>query len=331
MNTSPIVLQDLDAIADRAADALARLQSPDEAVRRIALLQLADLESAATIPAFIAALRGDEAAEIRQEAASILGAWERDDVVDALCAALLDADDDVRAAAADSLSELKQASSGAVLQRWVRQPDPFVRRSVLRGLRELRCAEAFGHALSALDDDDATVRLEAVAVLGWLKDERALGPLAQRAAGDADAGVRRAAVGALGFAPAADETTARALLAALRDDAWQVREEATATLGKLRTPSAVDPLVAALDDPYWQIQLRAVRSLGQIRNARAAPAVAALLTHPIGNLRREAALALGELRDTGTLPALRDALLDSDPDVRKAARIAIAQIGEDDR
>ncbi|WP_455776691.1 HEAT repeat domain-containing protein, partial [Burkholderia stabilis] len=174
----------------------------------------------------------------------------------------------------------------------------------------------------------SAVRAEAVAVLGWLRDRRALSPLARIVTADVDADVRRVAVGALGFAAPDDTTVITALLAALRDAEWQVREESAGTLGKLRVALARDPLVAALDDDYWQVRLRAVRALGQLRDAVAAPAVVALLAHTISNLRKEAALALGELRDAGTLPALHDALEDRDPEVRKAVRIAIRQIGE---
>ncbi|WP_175920232.1 HEAT repeat domain-containing protein [Burkholderia pyrrocinia] len=305
---------------------VARLAAPDASVRRIALLELADLEESALVPVFVAALRDDPSADVRSEAARVLGEWEQPDVVDALCRALLDPDDGVRATAAQSLSELKDATSGTVLCSWADRPEPFVRSAVLRGLRELRAPDAFAPALHALDADTATVRAEAVAVLGWLKDSRALPPLARIATADADADVRRAAVGAIGFATPGDTAVVTALLAALRDAAWQVREEAAATLGKLRVVDGRAPLVAALDDDYWQVRLRAVRALGQLRDAASAPAVVALLSHAISNLRKEAALALGELRDRATLPALHDALEDRDPEVRKAVRIAIGQI-----
>lgn len=325
MTVSIPPLSDIDHLPAATA-LLARLADPDAAVRRVALFELADLEDAALLPAFIAALRDDPAPDVRREAAAVLAAWEQDDVVEALCAALLDADADVRAAAAQSLSGLKAPASGHVLRRWATRTEPFVRRAVLRGLRELRFADAFEPALQALADAEADVRLEAVSVLGWLKDPRALAPLAALAAGDAQADVRRAAVGALGFASPADPAILDALLAALRDDAWQVREEAATTLGKLRANPAREPLVAALDDAYWQVRLRAARALGQLRDPRAAPAVAALLAHTISNLRKEAALALGELGASETLPALHAALEDRDPDVRKAVRIAIGQI-----
>jgi HEAT repeat protein len=326
MTVSPLPAASLSSVPAEAAALLARLTDPDSTVRRIALFELADLEDSALLPAFVEALREDPSPDVRREAAAVLAAWEQDDVVEALCAALLDADDDVRATAAQSLSELKELPSGHVLRRWAARPEPFVRRSVLRGLRELRFADAFEPALSALPDPNADVRIEAVAVLGWLKDARALAPLASLAAGDADADVRRAAVGALGFALASDPAIVDALLAALRDDAWQVREEAATTLGKLRAPSASEALIAALDDVYWQVRLRAVRALGLLRDAQAASAVAPLLSHTISNLRKEAALALGDLGSRESLPALQAALEDRDPDVRKAIRIAISQI-----
>ncbi|MDA4182542.1 HEAT repeat domain-containing protein, partial [Escherichia coli] len=83
-----------------------------------------------------------------------------------------------------------------------------------------------------LQDADATVRREAVAVLGWRKHAAALPALAERARHDHDADVRRAAVGALGLAP--DASVLPALLDALRDTTWRVREERASTLGKLR-------------------------------------------------------------------------------------------------
>ncbi|MBI0329403.1 HEAT repeat domain-containing protein [Burkholderia plantarii] len=325
----------LAAADPAAAPLLARAADADPAVRRIALLELADLEDPALVPAFVALLAADPAAEVRREAALALAAWEQPDAVDALCAALLDTGPGVREAAAQSLSELKDPASGDTLRRWAGHHEPFAARAVLRGLRELRHPDAYAPALAALDTADAELRLEAIAVLGWLKVRHALPRLAALAVGDPHPELRRAAVGALGFVPdgeadPADETVAAALLGALADAAWQVREEAATTLGKRRETRAVEALTAALDDAYWQVRLRATRALGRIGARAATPAVAALLAHPIGNLRREAALALGELRDPAALDALHAARDDADPEVRKAVRIALQQIGQAD-
>ncbi|WP_213308411.1 HEAT repeat domain-containing protein [Paraburkholderia sacchari] len=316
----------LHATPPEAAGALTRLAAADAAVRRIAVLDLADLEDGSLVAPLIAALRDDPSPEVRREAAFVLASWEQEDVVEALCATLLDADAGVREAAQQALAELKEPGSARVLRRWATRPEPFARRAALRGLRELRDAAAFEPAVAALADADAEVRLEAVAVLGWLKDRRAVAPLAALAAADAHGAVRRAAVGALGFAAANETDAGAALLQALADADWQVREEAATTLGKLRLPAARDALIHALDDDYWQVRLRAARALGRIGDAHAAPAVSALLAHPISNLRKEAALALGELPSASSLAPLQAALDDRDPEVRKAVRIALQQL-----
>ncbi|NPT47236.1 HEAT repeat domain-containing protein [Paraburkholderia sp. 1N] len=317
---------DPDSLDPETAELLPRLASADAAVRRIALLALADLEDAAVLGPIVAALRTDVSSDVRAQAAEVLGAWERADAVEALCEALADDAENVRDAAAQSLSNLKDPESGPLLAPWTTHCDPFVRQAALRGLRELRYAGALEPALTALTASEDVVRLEAVSVLGWLKSEQALGPLAALAAQDPNAAVRRAAIGALGIGAAATEGTIAALLGALRDAAWQVREEAVTTLGKLRVQTARDALIAMLDDDYWQVRLQAVRALGKLGDATASAPVAALLTHAISNLRKEAALSLGELGDAASLPALQAAATDPDPEVRKAARIALTQI-----
>jgi HEAT repeat protein len=317
---------DPDSLDPEAAELLPRLASADAAVRRIALLALADLEDEAVLGPIVAALRTDVSSDVRAQAAEVLGAWERADAVEALCEALADGAENVRDAAAQSLSNLKDPESGPLLAPWTTHRDPFVRQAALRGLRELRYAGALEPALAALAASEDVVRLEAVSVLGWLKSEQALGPLTAVAAQDPNAAVRRAAIGALGVGAAATEDTIAALLGALRDAAWQVREEAATTLGKLRVQSARDALIAMLNDDYWQVRLQAVRALGKLGDATASAAIAALLTHAISNLRKEAALSLGELGDAASLPALQAAATDPDPEVRKAARIALTQI-----
>lgn len=329
MTDSTLLSHDPDALAPEAAALLPRLADADPVVRRIALLELADLEEPDTLPLIARVLAHDPAADVRREAAHVLGSWEEPWIADALCHALLDAGHEVRAAAAHSLSALKDSACAPVLRRWADREEPFVLAAVLRGLRELRYADALEPALHALDHEDDTVRTEAVVLLGWLKDPRALTSLARLVTADANADIRRAAVGAVGFASAAsDLPTVTALLHALNDPVWQVREETATTLGKLRALTALDALIAALGDDYWQVRLRATRALGSLGERRAALPIAALLTSPISNLRKEAALALGELREPATLTALNDALNDADPDVRKAVRIALQQIEE---
>jgi HEAT repeat protein len=309
------------------ADLLERLTDPDASVRRVAVLDFVDVEDEAVLPALASLLKQDPEPTVRAEAARALAGWDDAGVVDALAAALRDLPE-VREAAAQSLTELKDAKAGARLLPYASDADAFVVGAALRGLRELRVPGAAEPALVALRHAEAAVRREAVAVLGWLKHGPALPLLARAAADDNDADVRRAATGALGLAAPQDvETVQAALCAALRDSAWAVREEAATTLGKLQAQRAAPALREAMADDYWQVRLRAARSLGKLRDAQALPELTGALVHPAGNLRKEAAIALGEIGDARAVPALDVAASDPDPEVRKAVRLALQRIG----
>jgi HEAT repeat protein len=82
--------------------------------------------------------------------------------VAALVQALARRDAAVRAAAAQTLSEVKATSLGAVLVPHIGHPLPFVRAAVLRALRELKVeASRAGAGAGTLQDPDAAVRREA--------------------------------------------------------------------------------------------------------------------------------------------------------------------------
>ncbi|MHB8453217.1 MAG: HEAT repeat domain-containing protein [Acidiferrobacterales bacterium] len=307
-------------------DALrARLSDPDPAVRRIAIIDLLDsgADEAHTTPLLIERLR-DSDAEVRREAALTLEGRESVPVLRALLAALSDAEPMVREGAAQSLSEVKDPSLGPHLLEMAMHPTASVRAAVLRALRPLRLPGSLQPALDALASSDPGVRREAVGVLGYLKDSGALAALAAIAESDPETEVRRSAVGAIGYA--ASTEVAAALIKALRDPAWRVRQESAATLGKLQLSVALAPLMDAMADPYWQVRVQSVRSLGRLRDARAVPVVTSALRHEISNLRKEAAIALGEIGDVSAIPALEEAMGDSDPDVRKLAGLALQTI-----
>src|SRR5690606_1293747 len=204
---------------------------------------------------------------------------------------------------------------------------PWVRSAALHAIKALRVPESMPAALDALDSPHAEGRREAVGVLSYLKLPETLGALTRMAVHDEDTDVRRAAVGALGFATGATDVNVQPTLSrALTDTAWQVREEAAGTMGKLNLVLGASSLITAMEDGYWQVRVKAARSLGRLRATDALPSLSAALDHPISNLRKEAVIALGELRDTRAMPALERALGDADPDVRKLAKLALAQL-----
>ncbi|MDB6061382.1 MAG: lyase [Verrucomicrobiaceae bacterium] len=309
-----------------------RVTAADAQTRRIALIEIADEADEDHLPILIAAT-ADEAPLVRAEAARLLAGWETAPVLSALINLLSDLDHEVRTTTAQKLSELKTRAAGLQLLPLALHDNTFVKTAALRALRELRVAEAAPAALEALRNADAGVRREAVGVLGWLKQIDALPQLATLANNDPNIDVRRASTSALGLAtePAAatllDTLVLPSLLRALQDDVWTVREEAAATLGKLQLHNAAPNLIAALRDEYWQVRLRAARALGRIRSIAAVGALIETLQYTLSNVRKEAAIALGEIGDVSAGPALTEASNDADPDVRKSARLALTQLG----
>ena len=152
-----------------------RLTAEDAGVRRIALIDLADLEEPDGLLWLVDRLGQDPAEEVRAEAARLLEAWEDAEVVQALCEALTDPSLAVQSAAAQSLSLLKTEAAGRVILPWTDHADVSVRIAAFRALRELRFADAAPAAVAALNDADASVRREAVGVLGWRSEERRVG------------------------------------------------------------------------------------------------------------------------------------------------------------
>jgi HEAT repeat protein len=319
-------MMSIDAQA-HIADLQSRLLSQDAEVRRVAVLEFADSGEEQLLPAVIDLLRNDPDPNLRAEAARALAGSNDVDAVEVLAQALND-EPLVRTAAAASLAELKDAHAGMALLRHARHPDAFVCASVLRALKELRIPAAADAAIAALERADATVRREAVGVLGWLKFTGALPSLARLSVEDIDPEVRRTASGALGMSAPEGRGVLEALSAALTDPVWQVREEAATTLGKFRgTDNRIGTaLRQAMRDDYWQVRLRAARSLGRVCDADALPLLIEALVHPSGNLRKEAAIALGEIGDANAAEALTAISADPDPEVRKAARLALQRL-----
>jgi hypothetical protein len=138
---------------------------------------------------------------------------------------------------------------------------------------------------------------------------------------------------------------------------WK-RAEAAELLGRLREPSAVEPLLAALDDPSEDVRTVAARGLAAIGDPSAVPALAGALSDPsrwtlslvaenlmaMGpavvqplmelledgdhNVRVAAVQILGEIRDSGALPVLIDILAhDESLNLRAQAAAAIGKLG----
>src|SRR5208283_4827000 len=138
----------------------------------------------------IAGLR-DSDDDVRAEAARGLGDHEGTDAALALVDALDDPSQAVRDAVAEALANRGDPAIGTALLARLSHADAFVRAGVLRAMRDLALPEASAPAVIALTDSAPEVRLQAVGVLGYLRDAAHVPGLARLAA-DLSAAVRRA-------------------------------------------------------------------------------------------------------------------------------------------
>ena len=89
----------------------------------------------------------------------------------ALAKLLVDPEQAVASAAADSMAELKDPACADAILPLVKHGHAFVRMGALRALKELRRKDTLKPALEALQDSDAAVRVQAIGVIGFLKLE----------------------------------------------------------------------------------------------------------------------------------------------------------------
>jgi HEAT repeat protein len=99
-------------------------------------------------------------------------------------------------------------------------------------------------------------------------------------------------------------------------------------LQRLREEWAVEPLIAALKDDNWQIRKKVVWSLGEIKDTRATEPLIQTLNDEYNVVRMEAIGALGRIRDKRAVKPLIELLEDSHYEVRFAAIGALGWIGD---
>lgn len=245
-----------------------------------------------------------------------------------LAQALFDADLNVRQAASQSLSEVKNAASAQILAPYLKHTDTFALSAILRALKPLRPQQLFEEISALVHHEDVLVRREAVSALSWLQQDQAIKILAKTAETDIDDEVRRIATGGLAYSQSISAEVIQALQHSLTSESWQLRVEAALTIGKLRIVQLEAPLIHAVSDLYWQVRIAAVRSLGLLKSHLAVAHLTDNFKHEISNLRKEVALALGEIGTAEAQKLLEQHQNDPDPEVRKAIRIGLNQIGE---
>ncbi len=254
----------------------------------------------------IAALK-DEDWAIREEAATRLGGQKDARAVAPLVALLRDRDRSVRDAAVAALTAIGAPSvpaAGACLA----DPDLGVQEAASAVLASIADGRVLDPLLRALASADWIVRMHAAKALGRIRDAGAVGPLVPLLQDKVKA-VREEAGGALA---AIGDPAIPALLNALAHDEWLVRLHAVESLGKTKSPRAVEPLLSTLfKDGDSAVREDAVRALGEIGDPKAVDFLFTAMREP--GLRTLAVEALGRIGDRRAVSALVDVVAGTNP------------------
>jgi HEAT repeat protein len=197
--------------------------------------------------------------------------------------------------------------------------DPRVRRYLALALGRLGDRRAVPALLQAAKDSaangphaDPETQIYSVWALGAIGDPEAEPALAELARSE-DAGVRKAAVHALGSLPG--EESRAALASALADGIEDVRWNAAVALARRRDPAAVPVLLEMLDRAHLgavagmseeqrvDTLLQAVEAAGVVPDPRLRPPLEALRDHDASLKVREAARAALEGRPAAASPS----------------------------
>ena len=185
-------------------------------------------------------------------------------------------DGNVRLAAIRATGRLGNASALPVLADLAANGTGDEQDAARKGLDAMPGADVNAAMLALAEKGDAKVRAELIRSMGVRRVPNAV-PAVLKAAADADAGVRTAALGALDVM--ADEKSAPALVSLLvkaKDD--KDRQAAEKALGSLCSRAAskdacVDPILAAAGSAELQAKSALIRVLGRAGGAKALAAV----------------------------------------------------------
>lgn len=185
--------------------------------------------------------------------------------------------------------------------------------------------------LAALKEENSRVRVEAVKVLGTIREKWSVESLADALAADKDRFVRYTAATALGTHKG--PRVVECLVRALDDKDSFVCKAAAEALGRTRDKRAVEPLIRRMGQTDNVVVLMAAATaLGELRDARGAAPLARLLAagHEYEDggigfgemLRSRVASALTQIRDPSTV----DLLLPESKNAKAPVRRSVIEV-----
>ncbi len=260
-----------------------------------------------------------------------------------LLSRLLDADQPLPARYFYRFSDLEGAELQQLSDVWAKIP-LWRRQAILDDIETLSSKDMLlsfiGVASLAANDQDDTIRLQAVRSL-WEYEERQLIPLYMKLVQqDSSTEVRASAAGALGryvYAGEIEELSQQTLhkIENLLLQIIQGKEEpivrrsALEALGyssRDEVPALIEKAFASQEKAWLASALFA---MGRSGNEKWKPQVLAMLEHPHNLVRVEAVRAAGELEISEAAPLLIELLDEPDDDMRLACIWSLSQVGGD--
>lgn len=270
---------------------LKALESDDYGIKRRALdeleirckyLWLGKIDSRIVRP-LIRRLR-DEDANIRKQAAELLGYSKDTRAVSSLVATLADEDRMVVDRAAIALTNIGEPALEPLFNA-LKDSDWVMRARAARVLRFMRDSRAVDALTPLLNDQNEAVREAAASSIDTLR-------LNIRTQGDMK--IKREQ----------DPEAVNELYKKLQSDNVKVRKQAVTELGLLNYPAARDLLITALKDEDPSVRMKATSELQKRYDHKVKEAFIALLKDEDSDIRLKAAAALGERKEPEGIDAL---------------------------
>lgn len=253
--------------------------------------------------------------------------------VPALINALVDKSAQVRANAAFILGKLGDDAALSPLIHTLKDADPHVRKEAAVALSAFRDQRMVLPLIALLHDPSSEVRRAVAATLGLQGDTRAVEPLNDAFLHDADERVRRAAqeaihrIGERAQQQRVEELSAemRARMAEALHKTSQPPQDAEKLFHTFGIPR-YELLLATLESDDHTVQRRAVRELIRMGQKAVEPLIRSAQGELLPHVRAHVAFALGELGDPRAIEVLEDMLDDAHEEVRYAAQKALQKL-----
>ncbi|MBN1417981.1 MAG: HEAT repeat domain-containing protein [Planctomycetes bacterium] len=317
--TSEAIARRIQGLVDELRDDRLRI-----AIRRRAAEALGTIDSPEARESLERAYR-DESLDIhlRADALHALANFPLPDGVGLFAEAMEDEAAPIHYRAGEALAEIGTPEAVAALVEGLRiHPACLFDEVVREVLARSPTDDTIEVLVRASGDERWTVRSSAVAVLESIGE--AAVPGLTRAAADPGLGGRPSIIRLLGRHPT--QATKEALLRALQDEDWMVRNEAAVALARSGGRDIVRPLIALLNHEEPRVREEAAWVLGRVGGEEAVAALRDAMAESGGSTRWMAAAALGVIGAEQAVEPLIDALKTGDPPLRRAAAWALARM-----